>query len=115
MSCPVSGQRKRPACRMAGGTGVERHAAAAACDGKGNTRRRAMPQFVAGSGLPVGRAGSPRKTKPDAGPGPSNAAPGAADSLPFALKKTPQAQPASLRRTASRAVSRLPNWSTRGP
>ena len=44
----------------------------------------------------------------------ADAAPGAADSLPFPLKKLPEAHPASLRRTAHLAVFRLPNCSTRG-
>ena len=44
----------------------------------------------------------------------ADAAPGAVDSLPFPPKKLPEAQPASLRRTAFRAVSDLPDCSTRG-
>ncbi len=112
-SCPGSGQRKRPACRMAGGTGVERHAAAAACDGKGTRVEGPCRNSLRGPDCLQAEPDRPAKLiRTPARP--ADAAPGAADSLPFLPKKLPEAHPASLPRTAFRAVSRLPSCSTRG-
>ena len=58
--------------------------------------------------------GSPSNTNRLTPARPADAAPGAAASFQFPPKKMPQAQTAPLRRTAFRAVSRLPNCSTRG-
>ena len=60
----VSGETdsaRRGGCRMAGGPDVERHAAAAACDGKGIRVNRAIPHYGAGSGYPGGYPGRPAK------------------------------------------------------
>ena len=56
----------------------------------------------------------PAKLTDSRRPRAADAAPGAVDSLQHPPKKLPEAHLASLRRTAFRAVSGLPNCSTRG-
>ena len=65
----IRGNVRWPARRMAGGTGVERHAAAAACDGKGIRVKGPCRNSLRGRDCQAGRAGSPSKTNPYAGPG----------------------------------------------
>ena len=53
MSCPVPGRRMRPACRMAGGTGVLTTRRGRRMRRQGNTRRRAATASIAESERPA--------------------------------------------------------------
>ena len=82
---------------------VARHAAVAASDGTAtaslglNAAMRVRIVLVEGRRIAQQNSTARR-------PGPPDAAPGAADSLPFPLKKLPEAHPASLRARRSRGL-----------
>ena len=77
---------RRGGCRMAGGPDVERHAAAAACDGKGIRVNGAIPHHGAGSGHPDGYRVAQQNSPP---PLPAAvAAAGRAFSLPMRTVRT---------------------------
>ena len=98
---------KRPAANV--GNGAPR---VAASDGMATASRGTTQQC--GSDTSLRDGGSPSKTNPYAGPGRLTRR--RARSIPSASppKKVPQAQRASLRRTAFRAIPRLADCSTRG-
>ena len=103
---PMRGDARWPARRMAGGTGVFGTRRGRRMRRQGNTRRRAMPQFVAGSGLPAGRAGSPSKTYRRTPARPADAAPGAVASSASPSKQSQRRnrrRPGAWRSMRSRA------------